>query len=178
MIVNAENQLRKQLDESLKAHAGKMNHQSIQSIYELQSLSEIHYYLKAEHSFTPAETEALLMFRDPLAAAQECWEENEHSASFPICELLEKSHAYERLERVQLPDASAYLTPEEKYRRAEQQTNEIILAEDCAEVTVYAANAPAGCSPAEKLENMLGMVGADVIDPDLFQHEHEPVMGM
>lgn len=68
--------------------------------------------------------------------------------------------------------------PEEEFRRAERQTNEMILAEDCAEVAVYAANAPEGCTAKERFENALSMLGADVIDTDVYHHEHEPVMGM
>ena len=64
-----------------------------QSIYELQGFSELHYYLKAEHEFTPAEVEALLSFQDPLDVARWCWEENTHAHSFPICELLEEIQA-------------------------------------------------------------------------------------
>ena len=35
----------------------------------LAFLSELHYYLKVEHVFTPAEVEALLSFQDPLDVA-------------------------------------------------------------------------------------------------------------
>ena len=69
-------------------------------------------------------------------------------------------------------------SPEERFRRVERQTNEMILAEDCAEVAVYAANAPEGCTAKERFENALSMLGADVIDTDVYHHEHEPVMGM
>ncbi len=64
--------------------------------YQLQGLSEIHYYLKVEHEFTPDEVSALMDFSDPLAVAQECWEERTPEKGFPICELLKEIHAYER----------------------------------------------------------------------------------
>ena len=37
------------LDECLKVHADMLDAQNIGSIYELQGLSELHYYLKVEH---------------------------------------------------------------------------------------------------------------------------------
>ena len=79
----------------------------IKDIYELQLLSELHYYLKTEHPFTPAETEALLAFKDPLNVARWCSEERGHSYSFPICELLDKIKAYDRFE--QLPQEKTSL---------------------------------------------------------------------
>jgi len=75
----------------------------IADVYKLQDLSELHYYLKVEHVFTPAEVEALLQFKDPLDAARMCKEENTHKHSFPICELLQEIKAYERFP---LSDAS------------------------------------------------------------------------
>ena len=56
----------------------------------MKDLADLHYYLKAEHEFTPAEVEALLSFQDPLDVAHWCWEDNPHEHSFPICELLDK----------------------------------------------------------------------------------------
>ena len=62
--------LMERLDECLKVHADMLDAQNIGSIYELQGLSELHYYLKVEHVFTPAEVEALLSFQDPLDVAR------------------------------------------------------------------------------------------------------------
>ena len=72
--------------------------QNIGSIYELQGFSELHYYLKVEHVFTPAEVEALLSFQDPLDVARWCWEENNHEHSFPICDLLKEIDAAQKFE--------------------------------------------------------------------------------
>ena len=66
--------------------------------YELQGLSELHYYLKVEHVFTPAEVESLLSFQDPLDVARWCWEENNHEHSFPICDLLKEIDAEQKFE--------------------------------------------------------------------------------
>ena len=69
----------------------------IVDVYNLQSLAEVHCYLKTVHQFDSAEVEALLQFADPLAAAHLCWEENSHEYSFPICGLLRETGAKERL---------------------------------------------------------------------------------
>lgn len=90
---DAKRLLMERLDKCLKIHADMLDAQNIGSIYELQGFSELHYYLKAEHEFTPAEVEALLSFQDPLDVARWCWEENTHAHSFPICELLEEIQA-------------------------------------------------------------------------------------
>ena len=88
------------LDRSLLNHVVTLGHKdggpSIGDAYELQDLAERHFYLKAEHEFTPAEVEALLSFADPLAVASACWEDNDHKHSFPICELLNEIGAYQR----------------------------------------------------------------------------------
>ncbi|NBH74110.1 hypothetical protein D3Z51_19335 [Clostridiaceae bacterium] len=88
------------LDENLRYHAETVDHLDIGSIYYLQGLSEVHYYLKAEHEFTPAEVEALLSFQDPLDVARWCWEENTHEHSFPICNLLKEIQAEQKFPKV------------------------------------------------------------------------------
>lgn len=88
------------LDESLLNHAKALSSgdgPQIIDVYNLQSLSELHCYLKTAHHFDSAEVEALLQFSDPLAAANLCWEENSHEYSFPICDLLRETRANERL---------------------------------------------------------------------------------
>lgn len=77
--------------------------EDIGSIYELQELAKLHYYLKAEHPFNPAEVEALLKFQDPLDVARWCWEENTNKYSFPICSLLDQIDAYNRFDSFQEP---------------------------------------------------------------------------
>ena len=93
---NAKLLLMERLDECLKVHADMLDAENIGSIYELQGLSELHYYLKAEHEFTPAEVEALLSFQDPLDVARWCREENTHEHSFPICDLLKEIQAEQK----------------------------------------------------------------------------------
>ena len=71
---DAKRLLMERLDECLKVHADMLDAQNIGSIYELQGLSELHYYLKVEHVFTPAEVEAIfskkLMQRKNLNISQ------------------------------------------------------------------------------------------------------------
>ena len=98
----AKRMLMERLDDCLKVHADLLDSQDIGSIYELQDLAQLHYYLKVEHPFTPAEVEALLSFQDPLEVARWCKEENTHAHSFPICELLEKIGAYQKFDRFSL----------------------------------------------------------------------------
>lgn len=93
---NAKLLLMERLDECLKVHADMLDAENIGSIYELQGLSELHYYLKAEHEFTPVEVEALLSFQDPLDVARLCREENTHEHSFPICDLLKEIQAEQK----------------------------------------------------------------------------------
>ena len=91
--------LMEKLDDCLVDHAEGLcawGTPSIATLYHFQELAELHCYLKTAHTFTAAEVEALLRFDDPLEAAAACWEENSHEYSFPICELLEELHAYEK----------------------------------------------------------------------------------
>ena len=67
---DAKKLLMERLDDCLKVHADLLDSQDIGSIYELQDLAQLHYYLKVEHPFTPAEVEALLSFQDPLEVAR------------------------------------------------------------------------------------------------------------
>ena len=68
---------------------------------------------------------------------------------------------------------------EKEQRQKENETNEILLAEDAVQITAYIANAPDCCSGAEQLDNMLGMLGADVMDEDVYHDEDEhPKMTM
>lgn len=113
----AETLLLRRLDDCLLEHAGAVaagGRPTIRGVYDLQGLSKMHYYLKAEHAFTPAEVEALLSFKDPLDVARWCWEDNPHEYSFPICELLEEIHADKRFEKcpqtVSLEEKRAVLT--------------------------------------------------------------------
>lgn len=103
----AKRMLMERLDDCLKVHADLLDSQDIGSIYELQDLAQLHYYLKVEHPFTPAEVEALLSFQDPLEVARWCKEENTHAHSFPICELLNEIRAYERFEPAPKQDESS-----------------------------------------------------------------------
>lgn len=97
---DAKKLLMDRLDDCLSVHADTLDKTDIAGIYELKDLADLHYYLKAEHEFTPVEVEALLSFQDPLDVAHWCLEDNPHEHSFPICELLDKIDAYHRFEPV------------------------------------------------------------------------------
>ena len=71
------------------------------------------------------------------------------------------------------------ITPTEERKEQENENNEILLAEDAVQTTAYLANAPDCCSGAEQLGNMLGMLGADVADEDIYHSEGQhPKMSM
>lgn len=64
-------------------------------------------------------------------------------------------------------------TPAEERQMQEDETNEMLLAEDAVQTTAYLANAPDCCSGTAQLGNMLGMLGADVIDEDVYHSEDQ-----
>ena len=51
----------------------------------------------------------------------------------------------------------------------EKETNDMITAEDLVEQAVYMANAPEGVSDAEKAEDMLSMLGANIMDETVYE---------
>lgn len=65
------------------------------------------------------------------------------------------------------------MTPTEDRQEQENETNEILLAEDAVQTTAYLANAPDCCSGAEQLDNVLGMLGADVMNEDVYHTEEQ-----
>ena len=70
-------------------------------------------------------------------------------------------------------------TPTEERQMKEDETNEMLLAEDAVQTTAYLANAPDCCSGAEQLDNILGMLGADVMDEDVYHSaDHHPKLSM
>lgn len=70
-------------------------------------------------------------------------------------------------------------SPQEKAEQAEKEENELLAAEDAMQTSIYLANAPDCCSGTEQLGNVLGMLGADVMDEDVYHDEDEhPKMSM
>lgn len=65
------------------------------------------------------------------------------------------------------------MTPTEDRQEQENETNEILLAEDAVQTTAYLANAPDCCSGAEQLDHVLEMHGADVMDEDVYHTEDQ-----
>ena len=115
--------LKELMDKCLLAHATELcgSVPTIGSVYELQGLAEVHCYLKTIHEITPDEADALLRFADPLVVAYACWEDNPHTYSFPICELLEQIKA------------------EENFQLAEEQLPEKLPVRDLAQTAMRAA---------------------------------------
>ena len=61
---------------------------------------------------------------------------------------------------------------EEEYED-EQECTDMRTAEDLAEQAEYAANAPKCCSEKERALNMLGMLGSNITDEDIWHDESE-----
>ena len=61
---------------------------------------------------------------------------------------------------------------EEEYED-EQECTDMRTAEDIAEQAEYAANAPKCCSEKERALNMLGMLGSNITDEDIWHDESE-----
>lgn len=68
---------------------------------------------------------------------------------------------------------------EREQEREKQETIDTMTGEDVMEATAYMANAPDCCSTEEKAENVLGMLGANIIDPSIYhtEEEHESAVG-
>ena len=62
---------------------------------------------------------------------------------------------------------------EREYEKEKQETIDTITGEDVMEATAYMANAPDCCSAEEKAENVLGMLGANIIDESIYHTEEE-----
>lgn len=54
-----------------------------------------------------------------------------------------------------------------------QKVTDMLSAEDLAEQAEYAANAPKCCSEKERALNMLGMLGSNIADEDIYHDEDE-----
>ena len=65
------------------------------------------------------------------------------------------------------------IEPQEDYEREVEETTEMITGEDVMEATAYMANASDCCSAEEKAENVLGMLGANIIDLNIYHTEEE-----
>ncbi len=61
----------------------------------------------------------------------------------------------------------------DKQKKENDEATDMITAEDLVEQAVYAANAPKCCSPAQQAENMLGMLGANIMDSSIYHKEED-----
>ena len=69
-------------------------------------------------------------------------------------------------------------TPQEEHEEKVAETVDMITAEDLVEQAVYAANAPDCCSQGQQTENMLDMLGANVMNSDIYHSPEEHKMEM
>ena len=66
-------------------------------------------------------------------------------------------------------------TAQEEHEEKVAQTADMITAEDLVEQAVYAANAPECCGEGQQAENMLNMLGANVMNGDIYHTPEEHV---
>ena len=67
-------------------------------------------------------------------------------------------------------------TPQEEHEERIAETVDMITAEDLVEQAVYAANAPDCCSGGQQADNMLDMLGANIVDGDIYHTPDEHKM--
>lgn len=120
------------------------------------------------------DAEYLLRFKNPLDVVSDAWISRNGIDTLIVDD--EMSHLLWSLR--DRGDAEDYYETEDddfeqKEVQAEKETNEMILAEDAVQTTAYITNAPDCCSGAEQLDNMLGMLGADIMDEDIYHDEDE-----
>ena len=63
-------------------------------------------------------------------------------------------------------------TAEEEHGQEVDEVTDMITTEDVIEQAIYMANAP-DCCADEHAENMLGMLGANIIEPEIYHDEDE-----
>lgn len=64
-------------------------------------------------------------------------------------------------------------TPTYPTEEKEDQVNNMITSEDLVEQAIYAATTPDCCSDGEQAQNMLGILGANIMDDDIYHDEDE-----
>lgn len=64
-------------------------------------------------------------------------------------------------------------TAQEEHEEKVDQVTDMITAEDLVEQAVYTANAPKCCSEEQRADNMLGMLGANVMDGSIYHKEED-----
>ena len=64
-------------------------------------------------------------------------------------------------------------TAQEEHEEKVAQTTDMITAEVLVEQAVYAANTPLCCSGRKQADNMLDMLGANIINEDIYHTPEE-----
>lgn len=65
------------------------------------------------------------------------------------------------------------VSAQEEHEEKVDRATEMITAEDLVEQAVYAAHAPKCCSEEQRVDNMLGMLGANVMDGSIYHKEED-----
>jgi len=63
--------------------------------------------------------------------------------------------------------------PQKLHEKDIAKTTDMITAEDLVEQAVYATNTPSCCDGDDQAENMLDMLGANIMDDDIYHDESE-----
>lgn len=66
-------------------------------------------------------------------------------------------------------------TAQEEHEEKVAQTTDMITAEDLVEQAMYVANAPKCCDESQQADNMLNMLGANVMNGDIYHTPEEHV---
>ena len=69
-------------------------------------------------------------------------------------------------------------SPQEENEEKVSKTTDMITAEDLVEQAVYAANAPKCCSGGQQADNMLDMLGANIVNSDIYHTPDEHKLEM
>jgi len=69
-------------------------------------------------------------------------------------------------------------SPQEEHEEKVSKTTDMITAEDLVEQAVYAANAPKCCSGGQQADNMLDMLGANIVNSDIYHTPDEHKLEM
>ena len=67
---------------------------------------------------------------------------------------------------------------QEEHEEKVSKTTDMITAEDLVEQAVYAANAPKCCSGGQQADNMLDMLGANIVNSDIYHTPDEHKLEM
>lgn len=74
----------------------------------------------------------------------------------------------EEIESYGIDIAEQFNTVQKEQEKVKEETIKTLIAEDVVEQTVYALNTPKGVTEGEQAKNMLGMIGANIMDESIY----------